>query len=220
MTRDGRELRQAGGGGDRRRGARSLLRIFLAVFPPREVRQSAHALAESLRRPNDGVSWVKPDNLHFTLRFIGDVGEDGAGRVEQAARDAAASHTRFDAVLGELGAFPNARRARAIWVGLADGQAELVAVARDLEAALRQRGFDRADHPFSPHLTLGRVRERGQDWSERLSLVPAPEPAPRFRVDRIAVVQSQLSPAGSIYSVRAEAVFGAASSAPGPAPGS
>src|SRR5258705_12455133 len=139
------------------------MRIFLAVFPPPEVQQRAFALEESLRRPNDGVSWVKLENLHYTLRFIGEVGDDGARRVGEAAQAGVVGHPAFTATLGGLGAFPNPRRARVIWASLAEGAAELVAVAQSLESALRKRGFDRADHPFSAHLTLGRVRTPKDD---------------------------------------------------------
>jgi 2'-5' RNA ligase len=90
-----------------------------------------------------------------------------------------------------------------LWLGLSQGDEALAALAQGVEQALRRWGFDAADHPFRPHLTIGRVRERDQDWSGRLAGAEA-EPA-RFAVDRIAVVQSTLSPRGSIYEVRAEA---------------
>jgi len=183
------------------------LRLFLAAFPPRAVREAAFALGEALRRPGDRVSWVKPDNLHYTLRFIGEAGVDGARRIEEAAREAAHAHAAFDATLGGLGAFPQPRRASVLWVGLARGGPELEAVARDLEAACAKRGFERADHPFRAHLTLGRVRESREDWTERLASVTLPAPPPSFRVDRIAVVRSQLSPKGSTYTVRAEGLL-------------
>jgi 2'-5' RNA ligase len=183
---------------------RDLLRIFLAVFPPAAVQRAAHAVGERLRAAGDGVSWVKADNLHYTMRFIGDVGEDGARRVGEAATAAAAKHRAFDATLGGVGAFPNAKRARVIWLGLARGGPELEALARGLETELRARGFDRADKRFTAHLTLGRVRDFGADWTGRLDAVPALDPAPGFRVDRLLVVRSQLNPKGSIYTVETE----------------
>src|SRR5260221_12027763 len=91
------------------------MRIFVAVFPPVRVQRAAAATIEALRRPNDGVSWVKPDNLHFTLRFIGEVGADGARRVGESARAAAAGSAAFDVALGGLGAFPNPRPAPVLW---------------------------------------------------------------------------------------------------------
>jgi 2'-5' RNA ligase len=162
-----------------------------------------------LRRPGDLVSWVKRENLHYTIRFLGDLGEDGARRAAEAAAEAVAGERAFDARLGTLGAFPNPRKARVLWAGLTEGAASLDAVARAVEAALRRKGFDRADRPFAPHLTIGRVREPGIDWSlalEEAAMAFAAEgEAARFRVDRVLVVHSRLSPHGSIYTVRAEA---------------
>ena len=139
------------------------MRLFLAVFPPPGVQRAAYAAIEALRRPGDGVSWVKPENLHYTMRFLGEVGEDGARRAADAATESAAKSRRFDAALGPLGAFPSARRARVIWVGMSEGAEALVALARDLDRALEKRGFGGADKPFSAHLTLGRVRDPHTD---------------------------------------------------------
>ncbi len=180
------------------------MRIFVAVFPAPESQRAAAAVIEGLRRPGDGVSWVRPDNLHYTLRFIGEVGEDGARRVGLACDDAVRGGAAFDAELGVAGAFPDARRARVLWLGLVAGAGPLVALAGALDAALERRGFDRERRRFEPHLTLGRVRASGADWSAALAGLPA-LPRARFRVDRLCVVESTLSPKGSIYAVRHEA---------------
>jgi 2'-5' RNA ligase len=186
------------------------LRIFLAVFPPPAAQAAAEQVIEHLRQPDDGVSWVKRENLHYTLRFLGDLGEDGARRAAQAAAEAAAAHHAFDACLGGLGAFPNPPKARVLWIGLSQGAEALTALARAVEDALRRKGFGRADRPFAAHLTIGRVRELGRDWTDQLADAKAEgrlggeRDGAGFRVDRVLVVHSQLSPHGSIYSVRAE----------------
>ena len=179
------------------------MRLFLAVFPPAVVQRAAFGLIQALRRPGDGVSWVKPENLHYTLRFLGEVGEDGARRAAEAAAEAAAKSRAFAAALGGLGAFPNARRARVIWIGMSEGGEALVALARDLDRALAQRGFGAPDKPFSSHLTLGRVREPRGDWTAALAEPVPVDPSTSFTVDGICVVESQLAPRGSIYTVRA-----------------
>lgn len=181
------------------------MRLFLAVFPPPAAQKLAAQEIEKLRRAGDGVSWVKPDNLHYTLRFIGDVGEDGAKRVAEAAREAAAAHDAFGVAFGPPGAFPTAKKARVIWLGLNHGNEPFAQLAASLETALEKRGFEPEGREFSPHLTLGRVREAA-DWTSRLVTAGAPEGnAARFAVEAIAVVESQLSSGGSIYTVREEA---------------
>jgi 2'-5' RNA ligase len=181
------------------------MRLFLAVFPPAGVQRAVHACIEALRCPGDGVSWVKPENLHYTLRFLGELGEDGARRAAEAATEAAVKSREFAAALGGLGAFPDPRRARVIWVGMSEGGEALVVLARDLDRALAKRGFGAPDKPFSAHLTVGRVREPRRDWTAALAEARPAGLAARFTVDRICVVESQLNPRGSIYTVRAGA---------------
>ena len=182
------------------------MRIFLAVFPPPAAQEAAAAVIDRLRRPGDGVSWVQRDNLHFTLRFIGEVGADGARRVGEAARAAAARCAPFEATLGPPGAFPNPHRARVLWLGLSAGGDRLVSLARALEEALEPRGFEREGKAFSSHLTIGRVRDPRADWTAPLAEAPTLDPGgARFRVERLCVVESRLDPKGSIYTVRESA---------------
>ena len=190
------------------------MRIFLAVFPPPEAVQLAFDAARRVRQAAGEaagrVSWVKLDNLHYTLKFLGELGEDGARRAREGAREAAASLPAFDATLGAPGAFPNAKRARVLWLGLERGEAELKALARAVDVALHRRGFDREKRAFSAHLTLGRVRDDGFDWTTPLGAVPplSGETAARFRVGAVRVMKSTLSPQGSIYEVLEEARLG------------
>ena len=91
-----------------------------------------------------------------------------------------------------------------LWVGAGEGRDPLEALAATLERALRSRGFGRADRPFKAHLTIGRPRVPGSDWAGALVAMDAREIA-RFRVAQLVLVKSQLSPKGSIYTVRVEA---------------
>lgn len=184
------------------------MRIFVAVFPSLAAREAATRVVERLRRPQDDVVWVGCRNLHYTLRFMGKLEDDGVARVIAATQAGSAEHPAFPASLGEPGAFPEPCRARVLWLGAATGGDALVALAGSLERALGARGFPRSGRAFTPHLTLGRVRRGEADWSGRLAALaaaPGREGAPSFVVDRVSVVHSTLSPGGSVYRVRAEA---------------
>jgi 2'-5' RNA ligase len=180
-------------------------RLFLALFPSPEAQAAAASATEALRAPGDRVSWVKRDNLHYTLRFLGDLGADGARRATEAAREAASDHEPFGAALGAFGVFPSARKARVLWVGLVEGDEQMRLLAGSLEAALERRGFGKADRPFEPHLTVGRLREPA-DWMTRLVAARAVEA--RFLVDRLLLVKSTLTPGGSMYKEVSEAWLG------------
>ncbi len=170
------------------------MRAFVAVVPPPEVRRAA---LDAARRaiPDDRVRWVRPDNFHLTLKFLGDVPEGRLEGVVAALRRPCANRAPFDAVLSGFGAFPSARHARVVWVGVGAGSEETRALAADVDAALGPLGFGREARPYVPHATLGRVR--GRPVSLRLPPVIPGEPG--FRVGRVELVKSTLTAEGSVY---------------------
>jgi 2'-5' RNA ligase len=178
------------------------VRVFLAVFPPPDVQAAAARAIETLRTSGDRVSWVKRENLHYTLRFLGEVGADGAKRAGEAAGEAAKAHAPFGGSLGAFGAFPSARGARVLWIGMSQGVEPMRRLADSLDEALQRRGFGRPDQAFEPHLTVGRVRT-ATDWTAKLIASASVEA--RFQVDRILVVKSTMTPRGSIYEPLLEA---------------
>lgn len=176
------------------------MRTFVAVFPPQDVVDSLAALVERVRRPGDGVSWVKPQNLHYTLRFLGELEERRVEAACRAAAGAVVGMAPFPAALGAPGAFPNFRRPRVLWVGMETGAEELELLARSLDEALRREGFGPPDKPFRAHLTVGRVREPGGGGGPEVTgRLPGERAEGRFTVDRLTVVHSTLNPRGSIY---------------------
>ena len=133
------------------------MRLFFAIELSEPVRAALdHAIAP-LRVAEPGLAWVPSTKLHLTMKFFGEVPEPDAPRLAAAADVVAARHQPFEMTLGGVGAFPNFRRARVVWIGVAtDPRLELL--HHDLEVACGEAGFEVEGRPFRPHITLARVR--------------------------------------------------------------
>ena len=145
------------GGGTLGRAARR--RIFVAVTLAPALLAAVGGVRSRLAEVDSGLRWVPPGNLHFTLKFLGGITPSQLTGVVAAAHEVAARTQRFSITLAGLGAFPSARRPRVVWIGVSSGAGHLVALAEDLDVALRQMRVAREDRPFRPHLTIARVRD-------------------------------------------------------------
>lgn len=162
------------------------------------------AISRELASKMRGLSWVRPENLHITLRFLGDLDDAGVQKVCDLVVREAGEAVALRARLGPIGAFPNLNRPRVVWVGLAEGEGAVSAVARAVNDALGRAGFGEPEKPFRPHLTLARVRE-GARGLEALQSAALPLPPPASLLDRICVMKSELHPAGARYTALTEA---------------
>jgi 2'-5' RNA ligase len=180
-----------------------MVRTFVALVIPKPWIPYLARVEEDLSARMSGLSWVKPDNMHITIRFLGDLGDSGVRRVGESTRRGAGPHRAFPARLGELGAFPTVSRPRVLWMGLAEGSAESIALAKSVNQSLQGDGFGPPDKPFRPHITLARVRERAQgvETMREYALPPLPEAVP---LDRIVVMKSDLHPTGARYTALEE----------------
>ncbi len=187
----------------RRSSGPPMVRTFVAVFPPEEVRLRLGEEVARLRRQAGDAKWVGPDNFHFTLRFLGGLPEEKLDLVTHCVAESIRAESPFELKLTGLGAFPNARRPRVLWVGTDEGGERLSRVAKLVEFGLRGGRFGKADKRFSPHLTIARWRrpQRG-DAVERLIAASLIEIGP-FTVDAVRVMESRLRPEGPEYIVRA-----------------
>lgn len=180
-----------------------MTRTFVALPIPPDWADYLGGVCRDLSRGTRGLSWVKPENLHLTVRFLGDLGDSGVARVREAVRRAAEPLAAPPARLGALGAFPNLLRPRIVWIGLAEGEEAVSDVARAVNEGLERAGFGRADKPFRAHLTLARVRE-GAGGLEALRDAPPMAPPPAAFLDRILVMKSDLQPSGPRYTALEE----------------
>lgn len=179
----------------------STIRAFIAVQLTDEVRDALREVVRSLsgRVERGAVRWVRPEQMHLTLRFLGDT-DTGKLPAVQAAMDAvAASNAPFEMRLGEVGCFPNRNRPRVIWVGLSGGEARLLSLVVALEKELAHLGWEPEGKPFRAHLTLGRVKDergaQGIEWAADVQPLAIP-------IKAIHLIESQLRPAGPVYTLR------------------
>jgi 2'-5' RNA ligase len=178
------------------------IRAFIAVqlAAPRALRSVVSTLA-AMGGP---VKAVSDDDLHVTLKFLGDTDPNQVADISRLVTTAAAGHSAFEARIVGLGAFPTPHRPSVVWAGLV-GAEPLIAIAGALETSLEPLGFSRERRPFQPHLTLARVRSRPPAELGVLLREQASREFGTARVDAVELMQSQLGPKGSRYTKLATA---------------
>ncbi len=172
--------------------AREHVRAFIALELHADVRAALGRLTADVRHRFAGLRWVRPDGVHLTLRFLGDTAPSQVERLRESLGAAAARCPRAEVPVGGLGLFPERGSPRVLWLGL-----ELPVPMMELQAACEASavaaGFPRETRTFSPHLTLGRWRDR----AGRPEL-PAVELGP-VALDTLVLFRSELRPDGAVY---------------------
>jgi RNA 2',3'-cyclic 3'-phosphodiesterase len=181
----------------------SLLRAFIAVEIPAGIRQAVcHTTADLRQGIGSLVRWVPVDNMHLTLTFLGDVSPSNIDMLSQMIRAEADLFGCFEFHLGGLGSFPSLKRPRVIYIGI-QAPAALEALHRGIEAASRRLGYDSEERGFSPHLTIGRVRQNvtatEQQTIRRALEATKIDSLGTARVDSVHLYRSDLKPNGSVY---------------------
>lgn len=181
------------------------IRSFIALpLPPNvktELAQISRLWADKL--PPRMVRWVSPENMHLTLRFLGDTAVGLLPLLAQQLNQLAAELAPFQLQLADLGGFPNKQRPRVLWVGLAGNLTALQTLKQAIDQRLAPLGWPMEEKPFQPHLTLGRVNvlgQRWQDWQIPVQAIP-------FAATQLQLIESQLQRSGSVYTVRQTAVL-------------
>ena len=185
----------------------SKTRTFIAIEALDQVHASALTAIDRLRSAADNVKWVEPDNLHWTLQFLGDLTDVEMAEVCLRTVRTAATHEAFTVEAKGIGAFPSIHRPRTLWLGAGEGAEQMIELHDSIEQALRSLGFHGENRQFVPHLTLGRVNRgsvRGNLLTERLETL-ADFDAGVMGVDAVTVYASELGRDGPTYHVLARA---------------
>ena len=181
------------------------MRCFIAIDIDESLRKSLgdlqRELAGKVNIKKSDVKWVKPESIHLTLNFLGQIKDEKVVEICNIAKDVAARNKCFDIDVGSVGCF-GGRSARVLWVGVNEGKQKLAALQKDLQEQLAQAGWPIENREFAGHLTLCRIRNP----KAGLKLAQICEEYDDFEagsvfVDSLRVYESQLQPTGPVYTV-------------------
>jgi len=176
------------------------IRAFIAVDIPGEIKKDIDRLIAGFRDDTSGIRWVKAANLHLTLRFLGDIPQESIANLAESTRDNLKGFGPFDTALSGMGGFPNLKKPRVIWIGTGEGTEKLEELADKVEKSCIESGFGKADKPFTSHLTVGRIKFTKGLESVINKIEKIDYHTSVFKVNEIAIIKSDLSPAGPKYS--------------------
>jgi len=184
----------------------SLIRAFIAVELPEELKKELAALETQLKKNSLAVvKWVDPESMHITLKFLGETSDAVIDELLLAMEEAIVGVSPFKLEVRQLGAFPVVDRPQVIWVGVQGEMEQLAQLQKNLEQNMEQLGFKRESRPFSPHLTLGRVRDEAcpNEIQRSGKLIGEIQFAAlhNIEVHEINLLKSRLTPAGAIHTI-------------------
>ena len=181
------------------------MRTFIAVDIPDDVKKAVGQYIDDIKTEFKGdVKWVSPDNLHFTIKFLGEVKKSAIDVLRDCIDKTAPEFEKFYINLSDIGFFPSDHRPRIIWLGAHNGADRMLDIFQELETCLEEYGFDREAKTFSPHLTIGRVKKhRKIVVPERIDEFEAVS----FLADGLSLVKSTLTPNGPIYETMFKSSF-------------
>ena len=181
------------------------MRAFIAISLPEEIKKFLAHVQDELKATGADVKWVKPKNIHLTLKFLGEIDEEKLKAVNEILKETAETQKQYTITVGQAGAFPNINSPRVIWMGIEKGTDTLKQTAQVLDEKLQKIGFPKEEKPFSAHITLGRVRSARNRTKLTETLKKLSEAqlqhTSEFPVTAITFFKSTLTPSGPIYEI-------------------
>ena len=176
------------------------IRSFIAIDLPETVITAIRELQEEIRAYGFHIRWVRPENIHLTLKFLGDIKEDDREKITGAIFDSVKGFSPITLVAKGIGVFPGIKRPRIIWVGVSGDLEPLLGLQKRLEEALAGIGFEQENRRFKAHLTLGRIKGRidPKPLGDALRAYMGFE-SKTFYADKIILYKSELRPTGAVY---------------------
>lgn len=176
------------------------MRLFIAVNLEEELKKKIVPFQEELKKTGADVKWVAVENLHLTLKFLGEVTEEKIYSIEQVVVPILKNFSSFEMRLSGFGVFPNFNYPRVIWLGIEESSEKLKMLSEKIEDSLVPLGFDKENRPFTAHLTLGRMRSLKNKQELIKKIVEKKDQEIGIqKVEKIYLMQSFLKPTGPIY---------------------
>ena len=181
------------------------MRAFLAIELSEDIRTELGRVQEALRSQLGlrGIQWVRPESLHITVKFVGEIQDSLAAVIEGQLQPILREQAPMSLQLGQLGVFPGVRAPRVLWVGFAGPDLDrMIAVVHEVEQALAKIGLPPETRPYQPHLTLGRIKDHAREIGASLLGTGALESVRgqgAVEVTAVSLMNSDLRPSGAVY---------------------
>ena len=178
-----------------------LLRTFISIPIPNEVRTKKNMLYSTLENSPSKINWVKNEQLHLTIKFLGHTPESLFNEIKDSLCNIVSSITPFDLIIDKTGCFPVPERPRVLWLGIDGNIKTLTNLFVKIENKMDQLGFSREEQDYFPHITLARVKYP-QKYTPDVSIFLNSTYDPiDFKVDRVQFLSSELLPTGTVYTL-------------------
>ncbi len=179
---------------------RDTIRTFIATPLPEQVVSFIRELQREIKSYGLNVKWVRPENIHITLKFLGEIDKADVGRIGEAMAGAVKGSHPVSLAGKGIGVFPGIKRPRVIWLGLRGETFPLIELQKRVDAALEDIGFPKEGRPFKAHLTLSRVKGK-VDSKKLLDIMKkfGDAESESFVADQIILFKSDLRPTSAVY---------------------
>jgi 2'-5' RNA ligase len=178
------------------------MRTFIAIYPSQEIKDVIGELIARLKKDGDNIKWVEAKDLHITLKFLGEVKEQDVSRLIDIVSGALKGRKAFQNEFIGIGTFPEKGTPRVIWIGTAKGALEQKEMAATIEETLSEAGYKKEERPFTPHLTIGRVKGKTDSAGLKAALEDLKEK--KIGVSEIVsveIMKSKLKRSGAAYEI-------------------
>ena len=185
-----------------------MFRTFIAIEIDGINKKILSDVISSLKKSDTNIKWITQDQMHLTLKFLGNVEENTIKNISDAIKSIATNYKKFNLSFSKIGAFPNTKQPRVIWIGIEKGKNELKILNEKIEAECEKLGFEKEKREYRPHLTLGRVKSL-KNITNLTNIIDETnfDPQGNVKINKLTLFKSTLTPKGAIYDVLYECDF-------------